>query len=429
VRVNLIPVEIEEVSFGGTKYWELKSDDAATTYSAPQWKDVDGNGKPTNTAQGERDYAVAFTWNTKPKIGAKFKIASVSNFGAIKIKATGPGGVAIPETAATVSGDEVTLPNDTEASAALVNSIKFYDKKDDAKAFKIDWEIKIGDFNWLKIVTTKHTVYVTLGDPSPMKDFNGNNVTLRQETLFEIGCQNADGETDQATATAKIWSEFTDRVVKRIDGTQMTYYDSYLCANTEAASLLKFGDGQCGAWADLLIRTRQVQGMNDTNEYRFFFSNQGPGVEGFAVKDWTFHGAGTSGNPAYPYLNILPIGNPDAYIGQNSYNFAYAEVTDDNGIAGQGNPNPASLFNNHQVMVSGEYYDPSYGIKRASLADIDNGSIAGFYKVDQILLNEAAYNLDLNQDGDKVDTGVPTFVFLFRKNPAGNDLNEQSQDR
>jgi hypothetical protein len=80
-------------------------------------------------------------------------------------------------------------------------------------------------------------------------------------------------------------------------------------------------------------------------------------------------------------------------------------------------------------MVSGEYYDPSYGIKRASLADIDNGSIAGFYKVDQILLNEAAYNLDLNQDGDKVDTGVPTFVFLFRKNPAGNDLNEQSQDR
>lgn len=428
VPLVLLPVQIEEISFGGTKYWELKSDDAATTYSAPHWKDVDGNGKPINTTQGERDYAVAFTRNTKPKIGAKFKIASASNFGAIKIKATGPGGVTIPETAATVSGDEVTLPL-TEASTVLVNTIKFYDKKDDAKAFKLEWELKIGSSDWSKISTTKHTVYVTLDDPSPMKDFNGNNVTLRQETLFEIGCRNADGESSQASATAKIWSEFTDRVVKRMDGTQMTYYGSYLCTDTDAASLLQFGDGQCGAWADLLIRTRQVQGMNDPNEYRFFFSKKGLSVEGFAVKDWTFHGAGTSGDPAYPYLNILPIGNPDSYIGQNSYNFAYAEVTDDNGVAGQGNPNPASLFNNHQVMVSGEYYDPSYGVKRASLADIDDGAISGFYKVDQVLLNEAVYNLDFNQDGDKVDTAVPAFVFLFRKNPAGNDLNEQSQDR
>lgn len=113
----------------------------------------------------------------------------------------------------------------------------------------------------------------------------------------------------------------------------------------------------------------------------------------------------------------------------NAYNFAYAEVTDDNGIPGQGNPNPASLFNNHQVVMSGEYYDPSYGVKRATLADIDSNAIAGFYKFAQIPLNEADYNLDLNQDGDKMDAGVLTYVFLFRKNPAGNDLSEQSQDR
>jgi hypothetical protein len=427
-QINLLPVEVKEVSFDGTKYWELKSDDAAKTYSAPQWKDVDGNGKPTDTAQGERDYAVAFTRNTKPKIGAKFKIASASNFGAIKIKATGPGGMAIPETAATVSGDDVTLPL-TEASSALVNTIKFYDKKDDAKAFKLEWEIKVGTADWSKIGTTKHTVYVTFDDPSPMKDFDGNTVTLRQETLFELGCRNADGETTANGATTKIWNEFTDRVVKRIDGTQMTYYNSYLCVNTDAAALLQYGDGQCGAWADLLIRVRQIQGMNDSNEYRFFFSNKGPSVESFAVKDWTFHGAGTSGDTEYPYLNILPIGDPDSYIGQASYNFAYAEVTDDSGIPGQGNPNPASLFNNHQVMVSGEYYDPSYGVKRPTLADIDSNAIAGFYKVAEILLNENSYNLDLNQDGDKVDTSVPTYVFLFRKNPTGNNLSEQAQDR
>lgn len=170
--------------------------------------------------------------------------------------------------------------------------------------------------------------------------------------------------------------------------------------------------------------------MNDADEYRFFASNHYPvDGESLVVKDWTFHGAGTSGNSTYPYLNILPIGDPNSYIGQTSYNFAYAEVTDDNGVAGQGNSNPASLFNNHQVMVSGEYYDPSYGVKRASLAEIDDNAIAGFYIFDQIPLNEVDYNLDLNQDGDKVDIAVPTAVFLFRKNPAGNDLIEQPQDR
>jgi hypothetical protein len=52
-------------------------------------------------------------------------------------------------------------------------------------------------------------------------------------------------------------------------------------------------------------------------------------------------------------------------------------------------------------MVGGEYYDPSYGVKRATLADIDSNAIAGFYKVAQIPLNETYYNLDLTQDGDK----------------------------
>jgi hypothetical protein len=80
-------------------------------------------------------------------------------------------------------------------------------------------------------------------------------------------------------------------------------------------------------------------------------------------------------------------------------------------------------------MVGGEYYDPSYGVKRATLADIDSNAIAGFYKVAQLPLNETYYNLDLNQDGDKLDTSVPTYVFLFRKNPTGNNLSEQAQDR
>ena len=202
-----------------------------------------------------------------------------------------------------------------------------------------------------------------------------------------------------------------------------------MCSNTDASSLLESADGQCGAWTVLFIRLRQIHGMNDTNEYRFFYSKKGINAESFAVNSWSFSGSGTSGNTEYPYINILPIGDPNSYRSKNSYDFAYAEVTDEDGIAGQGNSNPASLFNNHQVMVSGQYYDPSYGKIYASLEEIDSNSIAGFYKLDVLPLNETKYDLDLNLDGDKVDINVLTYVFLFRKNPSGNNLSEQSQDR
>jgi hypothetical protein len=36
---KLLKVDIEEVSFSGTKYHELKSDDVSETYSAPHWVD------------------------------------------------------------------------------------------------------------------------------------------------------------------------------------------------------------------------------------------------------------------------------------------------------------------------------------------------------------------------------------------------------
>jgi hypothetical protein len=173
---------------------------------------------------------------------------------------------------------------------------------------------------------------------------------------------------------------------------------------------LKFGDGQCGSWASLFIRLRQIHGIDVANEYVIFSSINNN--EGFLVKNWNFNGAGSSGIPAYPYLNI-----PDApFPAQNSYPWKFAEVTDQNGIAGQGNPNPASLFGNHQVVLDGQYYDPSYGQKFASLKDIDDNA-----------LYESSFNLDLNGDGDKTDVGVQTNVFLIRKNPAGLDLKIKHQ--
>ena len=110
---------------------------------------------------------------------------------------------------------------------------------------------------------------------------------------------------------------------------------------------------------------------------------------------------------------------------------------------------------NHQVVISGEYYDPSYGIKHGSLTDIDDNAIDGYYfifppiPIDESNLNidfngdgdktdyyngwpvdEPTVNLDVNGDGDKLDTnlGYPGAVYLFMKNPSGLDLIEQRFD-
>ena len=297
-----------------------------------------------------------------------------------------------------------------ESTGAFVDTIKHYDSETAGKEFELNWEMQIGSSSWFSIGETKHTLYLTLADPV---------TTLRQETLFEISCRNADGINQANQVTEAIWSEFTDRVVKRVDGHQLTYYSNYTCSVTSTEGLLANGDGQCGSWAKFFIDLRKIHGIDDSNEYIIF---EPIADNGFAVKNWSFTAFPNSGHPTHPYLNI-----PDSsLIGSNSYNWKYAEVNDASGIPGQGNSNPASLFNNHQVVISGEYYDPSYGQKHASLQDIDDNAIDGYYIQGTYPVDEPAVNLDLNGDGDKIDLAVTTSVLLFRKNPAGLDLRETS---
>lgn len=243
---------------------------------------------------------------------------------------------------------------------------------------------------------------MTLRDPQ---------TTLRQETLFYIGSKEANGLSgSDAIITDAIWTEFANRNVRRVDGTQLTYYQSYLTNVFETAGLLKFGDGQCGSWAKFLLDIRKVQGIKDTSDNFFIFT--AINGDGFIVNNWTFIGSGHSGRSDYPYLN-LPT---SLYIGSTSYNWSYEEVNDASGIPGQGTANPASLFGNHQmVFVNGQYYDPSYGTQHPDLAHIQT-SLAGFLVSGIYPIDEPTVNLDLNANGNTSDLGVSTDAFLFQKN-------------
>jgi hypothetical protein len=147
---------------------------------------------------------------------------------------------------------------------------------------------------------------------------------------------------------------------------------------------------------------------------------------GFLVKNWSFSATGNSGNAQFEFLGI-----PDSpFVTATSYNWLYSEVSDQAGTPGQETSNPASLFNNHQVvLIGGNYYDPSYGLKYASLNQIDTNAISGYFIVDdRLAVDESLVGADLNSDGDATDIVVNVFSILSRINPVTPDLHEDIFD-
>ena len=114
------------------------------------------------------------------------------------------------------------------------------------------------------------------------------------------------------------------------------------------------GNGTCVAWSRLFKTVCDALGISGTSiiQIESGYRNDGlityddvPTTRGqFLVKDWTFTATGTAPVGCAPFTHIA------------------SEVTDDIGVAGQGNSNPPGAFFNHFIVAySGEYYDPSYG--------------------------------------------------------------------
>ncbi len=289
----------------------------------------------------------------------------------------------------------------------------------DSQLLEVDWKLKNDKGKEVHYGSTKNKVYIT-GAAAPGE----------YETVLDLSCAGAQDKTpgvDDDAIVESIWGKFgtgaapTD--VKRVNGDKLQYYGSYLTNNTDFASLLKDADGQCGAWTDLLIECLTTAGIASARlKHSQFFSTTG---DGFFVKNWSAVGAGTSGDPNFPF-QIVPQRD---FVGAHSYNIAYGDVTDAAGIPGQNNPDPASFFGNHQMVeyttTAGAviHYDPSYGARYTSVAQIDN-SIDYFYKIVQpVRIDETIHGIDLNGDGA---LGFIDWAVLdLQANPAGIQLTEK----
>ncbi|MGC6426945.1 MAG: hypothetical protein ACON5H_08125 [Akkermansiaceae bacterium] len=335
---DLLPVDLEKISFDGTEYYELKKDDLTETYSAPHWIKADGTNE-----------SVAFKRNSKPKIEVFFKLDAPDDLLAkIKIKGVASDGIEFPDQNLVKDGGSVKYPM-KEASSAFPNTIKFYDRSDDAKAFKIDWQISVDEGAFSSIGESKHQVYLTLEKPA---------TALKQETVYYLGCNEASGLTNHQQIVDAVYSEFQDQSVQRVnpangdpDGRDMTYWGPPPQQIFDPATLLKQGDGKCGAWGRLMVEILKVHSINSAEK-------------AILPPLYTLNDLQASAGANLPAGSSFQFDPANARLFVKNWNTAgnAFQPVDLKGIGAQGNMDPHSRFTDHCVVeYDGKIYDPSYG--------------------------------------------------------------------
>jgi len=350
-----VEVNVERVSFSGAKYIRLTSDSGTTAYDAPHYIDANHDGDAIDVM--DRNVPVAFVAGSTPRFSAVFRFGANLDGQTVKVKATGSEGVVISESEVSVSGDTGIMAV-TSSSHAFPASIRYYDHLQTGREFALTWHMQIGKGRWSRVGTTRHSVFITLGTPS---------TRARQQSLFAIGCRNADGQTDPSTAVDAIWADFTDRqVYRRGTNTPMWYFGPKtiveegtvvpMCATYQY--LLAEGDGSCGAWAQLFGEILQALGIAS--------GNTAPILYGLTPQDivewqgWHLAGNGLLVNGwRFPSVGVAAPGPRLPAQGPNG-------------------DSPAEFADHSVVRIGGKIYDPAYGISTNSLVDYENAAFAGF---------------------------------------------------
>lgn len=192
---------------------------------------------------------------------------------------------------------------------------------------------------------------------------------LRQETLFNLACETANGMAvgvaDKGKAVfEKIWTEFSDREVKRMDGTAMKYWGVNITANLDdAAKLIEEGDGSCGRWASFLEQCSLVNGI--------------------AVQRKQIVPKVTAANGIAPTQSLMIVAQYNSLVTgpyPKQMQNPNTQLTLVKKAPGQANANPfADRFPGHLVNSfdgGEEIFDPSYGNRFNVLTDWETGSLS-----------------------------------------------------
>jgi hypothetical protein len=347
--ITVADILVEKVAFWNTSTGEMSIYDAKTlAYVAapdsPEWIRSPAKNEPAGYVRGANKY-----------IKVKVTLSGPANKSA-KVKAVHGGATKISEKQVTFDGAG-SAAEEFDVVDPLQNAVDVWQPI---------WEWHYRDLDGCgdtPTTATSHTIYVTLAAKTGMvdKDF---------KTILKMTCTVADGATDATAVFTAVWNKISSRSVQRWDGEDLRYYGDWGTGNLYTKDLIHDADGQCGAWADFMQDSLGEHGISSTITDVELKAGYGTWI---LVKNWTFSGSGTSGDPDWPYK--FP-----------------SEVTDQTGVSGQSTANPLAQFIRHYIITYGsDHYDPSYG----------NGPYGQFYQWEDASLDGFAD--DRAQDVAKKD--------------------------
>ncbi len=415
------------------------------------WIDVlfdDGTDVPQNSARnmtnGWSKYGitlnpVAYESGFTPIIGADilFECNSGIDYSEYFIREKQSAGLDLPPKQITVIGSFFRYKKDTTIIAFPAEAVLGFEE------FEIEWQIadtiSAPEDEWTTIGISKNPVYVTYKKPEILT-FVSTIPDRYHHSLLNIGCVSAHGQKSDDFITGAIWSKLTSLDVKGADsGSTLTYYGSYGCQNTTTEALLLTGDGQCGAWAKLFIDLLKVQNITHSTETGDYFKMNHPTWPGqdtfaynFFVKDWSFSASpdfpDTGNSSDYKFLLVPEQDwssgslNLSDWIAGGHYNWQYSDGIDNlTSIPGQGNPNPESIFQNHQFNVISDFaLDPSYGIPH-DVSMIKTNALDAYAWMGEDIINENDFGIDFNGNGT-LETTATVFVVYATDNLDLYDL-------
>ena len=273
--------ELQSVTFSGSdsEFIKVVQDDGSD-YPTPPWERTNPSPSP-----------VGYVRNSHMKATVTLQTAGTIPDKTIYIKGNGPDGLEFAAVQNTLTGGSVTA---TLQSTTLPDHVDYLDTSE----FQVTWSYAhSADGPWYEAGTSQNQLYVTLDTPKTSLV----NPSPVYHTLIHLGSKNARGESSESLVVDKIWNEFTDREVFRMDGEQLRYYHEYVADARNTADLLLQANGDCESWARFFIDMLKIQNISarlyDVREKTH------PGEFGFLVKEMTFYGEGGSPETA-PYVYI-----------------------------------------------------------------------------------------------------------------------------
>ncbi|MCA9125143.1 MAG: hypothetical protein KDB11_33435, partial [Planctomycetales bacterium] len=346
VRLSVFDIEkLMEVNFRDNH--ALKSDPSPPPPANPggaytftdftassEWFDKDLSGSATDHVD-DRQYPIAYTRDTKLNADVTIKAAGPSDVD-LKLKGVSSINGLVIEGTGKISGGKLDLSG-LASNVNLPDSVSFVDP------LNLKWKVSVNDGRtWIDVGESDNQLYLTFADP-----IAGGNL---YQTLVHIGSTQAAGVAGAApprTVFDKIWSYFVPKDVRRVDGTEITYWGPgpMNTGQNSIDGLLAYANGRCGCFAQFFVGVLEAQGVGGAEVVEVLpVTNATFGWAAvFFVKEWDFVGAGTSGSAEYPYRYQV-------------------DLFDRIGIAGQNNDNPKGWFENHAIVkYENRYWDPSYG--------------------------------------------------------------------